>query len=507
MTSRFTDAEGSLVEHGYSYCSVEALPIDRLRRVAGAECPHCGVGLPAKNTKLQVRVGCDGEILSAVPIAPPSLWRRPALLAVVVFLSIGVIGALVGCSEEDSRKTSAAAWFAGHGVTFAYPNDWEVLQTPYRPRPLPPIWEFVVSPDRFSGNWVWFVYYPASVADVYGVTPGTFDEGFVRDAVGSRPITYGPTAIEIAGVPGLEFGVAGIIGERTGQRYEGRVVALFDEDATYLIAIQYEPASKEEMLAAWETTLARLDLPDPGDPLTSGTSSSGFLEPTAVVCRDPAETIQFYEPPIVDDFETPCGVLEVHDEADHMARYADGRYEVVASDDAWSSYVDLSRRFEAVSIAVDVTFETPGSVSLICENDFDLKYWFTVATNGSRLAAVVSRHDQDLEPDRDEFWPPQPGQRLRLELRCSVSEDGMKLQALINGETVDEMTDTNPDLEFVDFASVAIVFSANTAGADASFSLDNLVIDAEPRPRHHRDRSNSQVAHIRRYGQRSGHAR
>jgi len=61
------------------------------------------------------------------------------------------------------------------------------------------------------------------------------------------------------------------------------------------------------------------------------------------------------------------------------------------------------------------------------------------------------------------------------------------------------MTDTNPDLEFVDFASVAIVFSANTAGADASFSLDNLVIDAEPGPRHRRDRSNSQVTHIRRY--------
>lgn len=165
-------------------------------------------------------------------------------------------------SSQPSTRVEPQQFFAEHGIEFVYPAEWEEMDFAVLPQPL---WRFVVTPDRTSGNWIMFAYIPTGVAADWGATEPTF-ESFLDVFAGGDPATFaaGPDEIEIAGVNGLEVSVAGLVGSRTGQPLLAEAVVLYGDEASYVLIAQYEPAHQDTVLAAWQTMLADLELPGNG---------------------------------------------------------------------------------------------------------------------------------------------------------------------------------------------------------------------------------------------------
>jgi hypothetical protein len=171
-----------------------------------------------------------------------------------VLLVLVAVGVAVGDNEESMTESS---WFADHGVTFVYPADWEETDID-DVAPPEGVFQFMVTPDQgSSGNWIAFFHYPLSVAADYGATDETFD---LDSHIRARGLSHGPTEITIAGLSGREMGVFGNIRNQTGATYEGEVVWLYGEDATYLLMAQYEPGSEDIVLSAWQTMLTNFDI-------------------------------------------------------------------------------------------------------------------------------------------------------------------------------------------------------------------------------------------------------
>ena len=162
------------------------------------------------------------------------------------------------CAGATDDPTARSAWFADHGVTFVYPDGWED-RSREEYRPPEPAWGVLLSPDKSSGNWIAFYYYPSSVATDHGATPEAFESGFgdlIQD--GELIVRHGPTEITVAGLPGQEFGIAGMLVDQSDVSIESELVMLFGETASYGLQVQYEPGRKDEMLSAWHTMLSKL---------------------------------------------------------------------------------------------------------------------------------------------------------------------------------------------------------------------------------------------------------
>jgi hypothetical protein len=255
-------------------------------------CPHCGH--PIRPTKTGATKVLVFGIISLVPgyglIFGPLAWRfgnreireinaglrmprgrrksrAGRLLGIIgTVISIAfVVGVAVtpdATSSQPSTRVEPQQFFAEHGIEFVYPTDWEEMDFADVPQPL---WRFVVTPDRSSGNWIMFVYIPTSVAADWGATEPTFGS-FLDVFAGGDPAAFaaGPDEIEIAGVAGLEVSVAGLVGSRTGQPLLAEAVVLYGDEASYVLIAQYEPEHQDTVLAAWQTMLAGLELPGNG---------------------------------------------------------------------------------------------------------------------------------------------------------------------------------------------------------------------------------------------------
>jgi hypothetical protein len=176
-------------------------------------------------------------------------------------LAFAVLAA--SCTGTSDDATVRSEWFADHGITFVVPDSWEERgRDEYRPEA--PAWGVLLSPDRSSGNWIAFYYYPPAVAAEFNATPDTFESGF-DDFIGDPDLIlrHGPTRITVAGLPGREFGVAGMVVEKPGVSFESEAVMLFGEAETYALQVQYEPGSEDMMLSAWKTMLSQFSVSSP----------------------------------------------------------------------------------------------------------------------------------------------------------------------------------------------------------------------------------------------------
>ena len=69
-----------------------------------------------------------------------------------------------------------------------------------------------------------------------------------------------PEPVEISGLPGLKMIIDGIVGQETGQPLAGAAVVLFEEEASYLLLVQYELEDRDPVLSDWLTVLDSLDI-------------------------------------------------------------------------------------------------------------------------------------------------------------------------------------------------------------------------------------------------------
>lgn len=169
--------------------------------------------------------------------------RGLSIAGTAISVLISIYFAVAGVPRISSPPPE---WFAENGVAFVYPDDWREMEVD---APPDPVWQFVVTPDRSSGNYISFRYLPASVTG----SSGAAEEAYLMnlseaDADGSIRIVQGPDEIEISGLRGLAASLEGIIGERTGQELSAETVALFSGGASYMLTAQYEAGSRDIVL-------------------------------------------------------------------------------------------------------------------------------------------------------------------------------------------------------------------------------------------------------------------
>jgi len=373
------------------------------------------------------------------------IGRRLGMVGTFGWALIVAIAAGVGLIGRVAAQDSPDVFFAEHGITFVYPDDWQPMETDEPPEP---VWQFGVTPDRSSGNWISFFYYPRGVAGRFGATEETFAAFFSYALSAGEKVTRGPEITEIAGIRGMKLDVAGLLGERTGTPLDASALVLFGEEASYSFLVQFDEENRDLMLSAWQTMLDNLRLSD-------------------VSARNVRAE---FDELLVADFEGDPSPFETGESSSGRLTVQDGLYRAEVESDRLVSYGPFPVPTQSVTIIVDVEkvdgLGEGDGFGLGCVNANDRGYMAVLVGGAGIILFVETPSDEEgellLADPYDLFtdsYEPLLTDLRQVALTCSVDSGGNALVALaVNGEERARLTNSNEAITA--FTAVELLFSS-----------------------------------------------
>jgi hypothetical protein len=125
-----------------------------------------------------------------------------------------------------------------------------------------------------------------------------------------------------------------------------------------------------------------------------------------------------------------------------------------------------------------VEVEGAGGVVLVCASTLHGENYQFAAFIDSEFAYALYRRDGAVVVTE----PPiaAPLQPFRMELECSVRDDGVAVWGLIDDEVIAELLDSDAPADFTELTSVGFIFGTPPSGDEAAtIWLDNLAVTTE----------------------------
>jgi hypothetical protein len=164
-----------------------------------------------------------------------------------------------GASASPPPRPSASAEtaFSGNGVSFSYPEGWRELK--------------VSDSSASAGSADWSTTVGIDPRNMVSVSRFTLDSAITADNVQARSASIrsqleslfvqaggslqaGPTALEMAGLPALEF--SGAARNPIGQRVQSRLVLAFEGTTEYFVNCQYDDSGSERVLSGCDLVVS-----------------------------------------------------------------------------------------------------------------------------------------------------------------------------------------------------------------------------------------------------------
>ena len=185
----------------------------------------------------------------------PKLVAAGALALTVLGVSCGGSGDAPDPGSEGAEQT--AQTYDDNGVTFEYPPEWEEFpaEASATTAGSNELWSATVGPDKT--NLVNITAYRLNIE----VTEDNLDsieaelDQVIQDVVkqAGGEITSGPTADEVAGLPGYTYAWEGV--EVSGEQKDSSVYFLFDGDIEYFFNCQFSEETADEVQSGCDQIL------------------------------------------------------------------------------------------------------------------------------------------------------------------------------------------------------------------------------------------------------------